>query len=351
MISCGIQCIACDYPIHLDTYSGCTHACRYCFANEKKTIVNIKPLNNAACLRAFINGERTLETNFCDWNIPIHWGANSDPFQVCETEYKRTLECLKVFAETKYPFIVSTKNPVLAATEEYLQLLDQCDCVFQISMACSKYDKLETGAPTFKERLQAAEILSKHVRRLIVRVQPFFIDCFRDILAEIPKYKKAGAYGIIVEGYSTKKKQKGLVKDGKYCFPVEVLAPMFKEIKKECHKHGLRFFCGESRLQFLGDDLTCCGTEGLDTFKPNKFNVEHLAHDTADTQPTEAMKQPGTTRPFRSRRQCQAWEMHIKDRSFEDMMHELGDDYVYWYQYLRSVYGDENAIQEETEKK
>lgn len=342
MISCGIQCLVCDYPIHLDTYSGCSHACKYCFANEKKSIVNIKPLNNASCLRAFIQGGRTTETSFCDWNIPIHWGANSDPFQECEKEHRRTLECLQVFAETKYPFIVSTKNPVLAATEPYLQLLSECDCVFQISAACSKYDKLETGAPTFKERLQAAEILSKRVRRLIIRVQPYFADCYKDILAEIPNYAAVGAYGIIVEGYATKKKQKGLIKDGKYCFSLDVLAPQYKHIRDVCHENGLRFFCGEDRLRFLGDSLSCCGTEGLDTFKPNTFNVQHLAHDTADIQPCKAMQEIGTTRPFRSRRQSQAWEKHIAARSFEDMMHELGDDYVYTYQYYRSIYGDES---------
>lgn len=152
-ISCGLQCINCPYPIHLDTYSGCSHACRYCFANEKLTISNIKPLNNAESLERFINGHRTLETKWCDWNIPIHWGANSDPFQACENEYKRSLECLKIFVKSKYPFIISTKNPVLATAEPYLSLLKECECVFQISMACSKYDKLEAGAPNYEKRL------------------------------------------------------------------------------------------------------------------------------------------------------------------------------------------------------
>lgn len=338
MISCGIQCLVCDYPIHLDTYSGCSHACRYCFANEKKSIVNIKPLNNASSLRSFIEGNRTLETNWCDWDIPIHWGANSDPFQVCENEHKRTLECLEIFAETKYPFIVSTKNPVIATKEPYLSLLEQCECVFQISMACNSYDKLETGAPSYEKRLIAAKILSKRVKRLIIRVQPYFADKFKEILAEIPRYAETGAYGIICEGYATKKKQKGLIKDGKYCFPLEVLAPQFKAIREKCHEHGLRFFCGEDRLRFLGDSLTCCGTEGLENFKPNTYNIEHLAHGICE--PTKQMQTIGTTRPYRSRMQSQAWELHIKDKSFEDMMHEIGDDYVYWYRELRRKYGD-----------
>ena len=204
-------------------------------------------------------------------------------------------------------------------------------------MACSAYDKLETGAPGYKKRLLAAKILSRRVKRLIVRVQPYFADKYKDILAEIPHYAESGAYGIICEGYHTKKKQKGLIKDGKYCFSLDVLAPQFKAIKEKCHEYGLRFFCGEDRLRFLGDSLTCCGTEGLEDFKPNTFNIQHLAHGI--TEPTKQMQEIGTTRPFRSRKQSQAWELHIKDRSFEDMMHEIGDDYVYWYQELRRKYG------------
>lgn len=338
-IFCGIQCLVCDYPIHLDTYSGCSHGCKYCFANQKLTIANVRPLNNAKALKSFINGQRTLETKWCDWDIPIHWGANSDPFQACEVEHRRSLECLQVFAETKYPFIISTKNPVLACEESYLSTLSECECVFQISMACGKYDKLETGAPPYEERLKAAKTLTKHVTRLIIRVQPFFTDCFDDILKEIPRYAESGAYGIICEGFATKKKQKGLIKDGKWCFPLEVLAPMFKEIREECHKYGLRFFCGEDRLRFLGDDLTCCGTEGLEVFKPNTFNIQHLAHGT--TQPTKAMKEIGTTRPFRSRRQAQWWELHIKNRSFAEMMEEIGENYIEWYKSLKITYGDD----------
>lgn len=335
MISCGVQCLVCDYPIHLDTYSGCSHACRYCFVKQKYSIDNVHPLDSAKKLRAFINGKRTADTKWCDWAIPIHWGANSDPFQVCELEYKKSLECLEVFAETHYPFIVSTKNPVLLTSEPYLGLMSRCDCVLQISMACPKYDKLEAGAPGFKERLNAASVLSKHVTRVIARVQPFFPDCFKDILEEIPNYASAGIYGIIVEGYSTFKQQKGMQKDGsKYDFPLEVLVPMYKEIKEECHNNGLRFFCGEDRVRFLGDSLTCCGTENLEAFKPNTFNVEHLAHDVG-TKAKDAMKSTDTFQPFKCRSQHQRWAAVCKGKSFEQLMHLVGDDYVEWYSELR----------------
>ena len=341
MISCGLQCVNCPYPIHLDTYSGCSHACKYCFANEKLTIANIKPLNNANALRSFINGHRTLETKWCDWDIPLHWGANSDPFQACESEYKRTLECLEIFAETKYPFIVSTKNPVLACKEPYLSLLKECECVFQISMACGKYDRLEPGAPSFEKRLRAAKILSKRVKRVIARIQPYFIDSLKDIIAELPRYKEAGIYGVIVEGYKTKKKHKGLVKAGsRYKFPMPILAEHFKQIKAEAHKNGLMFWCSDDGIDCLSDDLICCGTYGLENFKPNNYTLSQIAYNPETAIPTEAMKEIGTTRPFRSIRQSQAWELHIKNKSFVDMMNECDRGYVDWLRAMRRKFGD-----------
>ena len=44
-IRCGTQCLICDYPIHFDTYYGCSHNCRYCFANNKNKLSNIRPQN------------------------------------------------------------------------------------------------------------------------------------------------------------------------------------------------------------------------------------------------------------------------------------------------------------------
>lgn len=341
MIGAGNQCLVCDYPIHLDSYRGCEHGCEYCFANEKGD-KHIQPLNQKNDLIAFINGRRNSETRFIDWTIPIHFGANSDPFQPCEKRYKKTLELLEVFKQYRYPFILSTKSTMIAE-HPYIDILEQCRCVLQISVGCSKYDKYEPNAPTYEERMQCAKNVSNKVTRLILRVQPFFAELFEDIMREIPRYADSGAYGVIVEGYSTRMKRKATDmmqwNSRRFDYHESILAPMYKQIRNECHKHGVRFFCGEDRLRFLGDSLTCCGTENLDDFIPNRFNIEHLAHDDS-AMPTESMKRNDTFRPFRSIRQSTEWERQIHDKSFECLMHYVGDEYVEWYKHLRERYGD-----------
>ena len=335
MINCGTLCLNCDYPIALDTYSGCEHNCRYCYVKDQWSIDNIQPHDCVSQIQQFADGKRTQKTKWCDWKIPLRWGTMSDPFQPCEKEHKKSLAALKKFAETQYPFIVTTKNPVMLTEEPYISLISQCNCVLQVSMACSAYDKLEPGAPTYAERLEAVKKLSGKVKRILIRVQPYFADKHSEIMKEIPNYADAGAYGIIVEGYTTTKKQKGLIKDGKYCFSLDVLAPRYKKMREECHKYGLTFLCGEDRLVFLGDSLICCGTENLDGFVPNKYNIHHLAHDEEDIQPTKAMQEKDTGYAFRDFHRTPAWRKHIVGMSYDDLMSELGDDYILWYQELR----------------
>ena len=91
--------------------------CRYCFVQLKYDISNIERGEGPKSLRGFIDGQRNGETEWCDWNIPIHWGGMSDPFQPVEREHRLSHDALKVFAETQYPFVVSTKGILLAEPE------------------------------------------------------------------------------------------------------------------------------------------------------------------------------------------------------------------------------------------
>ena len=148
MIDCNSIVGHCEVPIRFDTYSGCSHACAYCFVRKKSDISKIEAKRCENELRKFIDGHRIGATNWCDWAIPLHWGGVSDPFQKLERNKRVSFGCLKIFAETKYPFIVSTKGEVIA-DDDYLELLKQCNAVVQISMVSPRYNTLERGAPSY----------------------------------------------------------------------------------------------------------------------------------------------------------------------------------------------------------
>ena len=183
MPRCGSQIILCDVPIRYDTYKGCGHACSYCFVGRKVDISKITTDESVKSLAEFIKGKRTLETSWCDWDIPLHWGGMSDPFQPLERIHKRSLDSLKVFAETQYPFIVSTKS-ALIGEEPYLSLIKKSNCVVQFSIASPQYDKIEQGAATFEQRMNTAAKIAPY-KHVVFRIQPYITQIFTDVVKEI----------------------------------------------------------------------------------------------------------------------------------------------------------------------
>ena len=280
MPKCGSQIILCDLPVRFDTYQGCSHNCQYCFTYNKYDIKNIKKYESIESLTSWIDGKRTSETSWCDWDIPLHWGGMSDPFQKqAELKHKTSYECLKIFSKTKYPFIVSTKS-VLPVTDDYYSLFKNCNFVYQISMIDSELDNIEGGAPTFRERMNTIEKMSKIAKRVIIRIQPYFSEYHKQIIGHLKEYKELGVYGVILEGIKFKKKVKGMIRSGgDFVYPYKYLKRRFEEIKKCCHENGLVFLCGENRLRHISDSLCCCGVEGLEGFVYNKANLNHFLYD------------------------------------------------------------------------
>lgn len=326
MPKCGSQITICDLPVRFDTYKGCSHACSYCFVKLKYDISNIQRSEGAGALKNFIDGKRDKTTFWCDWNIPIHWGGVSDPFQPIEKHYRYSLEALKVFAETKYPVVISTKG-ALVAENPYLSLLGQSNAVMQFSLVSPQFDKLEAGAPSFMQRIEIIKKVAPIVKRVIIRIQPFVLEVKSDILNQIPLYKEIGVHGITIEGLKHKTKKPGLIKIGAdWVYPLSRIKPVFEQIKNECHKYGLKFYSAENRLREIGDDLCCCGIEGLPGFTPNKFNLNHYLFDRNNFQVTESMKQSGTSMCLKAIAQNTSSVEVFKIKSLEEMMMEATKD-------------------------
>jgi len=229
MPECGSQIVLCDLPVRFDTYEGCTHNCAYCFSRKKQEIgEGVKVHETETTLRRFIEGARKPETQWVNWDLPLHWGGMSDPFQPFEEKAQVSLRCLEVFAETQYPVLFSTKGR-LAATEPYLKLMGQSNLSAQVSMVSPRYDRFETGAPTFEERRDMLPKLAANSRRLIVRVQPYIPGYYQDVIDNLRAYKDAGVYGIIVEALKRFRKFEGGLKlGGDYVYPVDVLRADFE---------------------------------------------------------------------------------------------------------------------------
>lgn len=335
MPCCGSQAVLCNLPVRFDTYKGCSHLCRYCFTQRKTDLNIIEKNEGVIALSSFIAGQRSEQTRWCDWDIPLHWGGLSDPFQPIELQHRVSYKCLKVFAETQYPFVVSTKGRAIVEYE-YLDLLSKCNCVVQMSMVCGKYDELEKGAPTFIERLKMVETLSKRVKRVNIRIQPYMTEVFDDVYKNIWEFSNAGVYGVTVEGMKYAKKKAGLVKVGSdFAYPLIQLQMHFKALKERAHECGMKFYCGENRLRAMGDDMTCCGIDGLGGFTPNLYNVCNIVNGIVQP-PTDVMKQVGTAYCFKAIDQTASGNRRLKRMSFHGYMSDL---LLNKREYLKDIFG------------
>lgn len=318
-MNCGSQITICDLPIRYDTYKGCSHQCKYCFVQRGTRVSAVGLGESPNAVYEFAKGKRNALTKWCDWDIPIHWGGMSDPFQPAEIKYRRSLEALRAFNETQYPFVVSTKGRIIAEPQ-YLELIKDCKCVVQISMVCDKYDKIELGAPSFVERLDIVEKIAQTGTRVNIRIQPYMREVFEDVIRNIKSFKSAGAHGIIIEGYKATRKMDGMERAGvDYVYKADQLERDFQIIKEEAHSNGLVFYCGENRLREMGDHMCCCGVEGLDGFKPNEFNLIHLMRG-EKVEPTSAMLERGSAKAFGAIYQTTAACRIIKELSMAEIM-------------------------------
>lgn len=310
--------LGCDLPINFDTYRGCSHACKYCFVKRKIDISDVRKISIHGSLESWCKGHRTERTKWADWNIPLRWGVNSDPFQPCEAQHKESLKCLEIFKKYQYPFVVSTKGK-LCVEPEYFNLLKDCKCLMQLSMCCSKYDKIETGCSPFEERITWIKKFTDVGKRVVVRCQPYIIECLHDLLNNIPRFAEYGAYAITLEGLRLPSMVKNFVKVGNnYKYGYDVILPHFERIRNACHKNGLAFLSTESDI-LPPDSFECCGTENLDGFKTNKFNLGRLQNGCCG-QPSNAQKQKGTAMAFKACMQCSKASQFLRSISFEDFI-------------------------------
>ncbi len=319
MLKAGSQVTLCDVPVRLDNYVGCSHGCRYCFAQFKTDITRIKALDVSKSVSAFIRGERSQETEAFDFPIPLHWGGMSDPFQPLERKIGGSFQLLKIFADTGYPFIISTKGKLLAEPR-CVELLRQCNAVVQISMLSKQYDKYEHIK--FDDRLKMLDVLSKNSKRLIIRAQPYIPKLKDDIIKLAKKYQDSGVYGITIEGLKTKSKTTGTVKHfGDFVIPYGRIKSDFLAIKKVYNEHGIKVYGAENRLRSLGDSLSCCGIENLPGFIVNTYNLNHLKYDPENAIPSPGMLKKGFgVTPFKSIAQDSVMEKSVRMYSFKDLM-------------------------------
>ena len=101
----------------INPYRGCEHGCIYCYARPSHAYLNLSPgLDFETRLFYKQDAARLLEQELAAPSYrcsPITIGANTDPYQPIEREYRVTRSIIEVLAKYRHPFSIITKSAMI----------------------------------------------------------------------------------------------------------------------------------------------------------------------------------------------------------------------------------------------
>jgi len=188
----------CALPISLDSHSGCSYSCAYCFSNnlqrapdrnkakiqqiiDSGTFYTEWPLKK---LEAFLARDLKDKTSLAmypllDSGCPVQMGALGDPFDDIEIHSGWMKKAIPLFIKYKVPVRISTKGATALLTiPAYRRALEKNPEQFwfafsTISNSDELIAKVDIGAPVTSERLKAMKLVTDIGCRASLRFRPF----------------------------------------------------------------------------------------------------------------------------------------------------------------------------------
>ena len=171
----------------LNPYAGCEHGCVYCYARPSHGFRNLSPgIDFETKLFAKVNAAELLRAELSQPSYKaeeIMIGANTDPYQPIEREYRITRSVLEVCSEFNQPIGLITKNAGIERDIDILSPMAKKRLV-GVTISLNNLDhevarRLEPRCSAPRRRLQAIRALSDAgipVCVLVAPVVPFLTD-------------------------------------------------------------------------------------------------------------------------------------------------------------------------------
>lgn len=174
----------CYYPLKLDTYGrGCEHNCLYCYARSVLAFRNLWDDKSPAIvsvqdvLRTLsTGGDKSWSGRILASKVPLRLGGMTDCFQPKERELGTTRLLLSVLKRMRYPYLILTKN-AMVAEPNYLRAMDNQLAYVQMSITTDDdalASRMEPGASSPTDRLKALRVLADAGFYTAARINPLW---------------------------------------------------------------------------------------------------------------------------------------------------------------------------------
>lgn len=164
----------------INPYQGCEHGCAYCYARPSHAFWGLSPgLDFETRLFAKTNAADLLRRELSDRRyVPkvIALGANTDPYQPIERQYRITRQILEVLSEFNHPVGIVTKSALVLRDLDILASMAERNLV-RVALSVTTLDarlsrSLEPRASAPHRRLAALERLNEAGIPTTVMVAP-----------------------------------------------------------------------------------------------------------------------------------------------------------------------------------
>jgi DNA repair photolyase len=153
--------------------------------------------NSTAYLEKKIAARRdSYETRVMEARVPLQIGLTADPLQPLEKSAGATLAHLKILKDIDYPTIIITKFPGLLTTPEYHKIISEMPFVAHVSIS-GLDGRLEPGAPSPQDRLEAVHSLVEAGLNVQVRLWPFIPEV-TNLEASLDAIEATGCEDVLV---------------------------------------------------------------------------------------------------------------------------------------------------------
>lgn len=209
----------------LNPYTGCGHACEYCYARFMKrftghkekwgTFVDAKE-NIAELLKDQLAKDRYRGKT-------IFVSTVTDPYQPAEDKFELTRACLKVLVNHNNPVAILTKSDTLLRDLDLIKQLDDVEVSITVNTLDKHWkDLVEPESPSVEQRLRMAKKLTENGVRVSFMMGPYW-PFFTDAEALFKKFKEAGASRVFTESFNTTGSNwAGVEKAAKKHYPAKV---------------------------------------------------------------------------------------------------------------------------------
>lgn len=148
------------YPYVINPYTGCQHACLYCYAHFMKRFTGHKePWGQFVDVK--VSAPDLLKVEIHKKTRERVWVSGvCDPYQPLEGKYKLTRQCLEILAEHDWPVTIQTRSALILRDVDILKKGKEFEAGFSVTTADDSIRKIfEPNAPPIHQRIRALEEL------------------------------------------------------------------------------------------------------------------------------------------------------------------------------------------------